>query len=112
MMLGRLTVLPTMFTIDDGFSDRFPNRNRFLSRPVPPRNPVAPSHPVNQMASQLPVPFPPRDKQTGAFSHTVPRKDPIFLPPAEGETVSYRAVPLARRIALGKSCHRRRNRLA
>ena len=66
--------------VPDGHADRCPTGNRFPSRLVPPRCRVVPSHPVKQMASHVPVPFPSRGRQTGTFSRTVPRERPkIFF---------------------------------
>ena len=74
-----------MFPVPDRFPeyvpDLFPTGNRFQSRPVPPRNRVVPSHPVNQMASQLPAPVPSHGKQPGTFYRTV---SPDFCPACGG----------------------------
>ena len=84
----------------DYVPDRFPDCSRLIFRlcsrpisrpvpdpfhnPVPPRNHGLPSRSVSQMASHLPVPFPSRRKQMGAFSHTVDREDPKKSPSAAG----------------------------
>ena len=94
------TMFPTAFPTD--FPTMFPTRSMIPSRPVPTRNRVLPSRPVNRMASHLPVPFPSRGKQTGTFSRTVHREDPKKIPPAaaKSDTVPYRAVPSAPRVPL------------
>ena len=96
--------------IPDPFIDRFPSRpvppkNSFLSRPVPTRPdpsrtaeksfPGSFSRTANksclpvlssqQNASHVPVPFPSRREQTGAFSHTVPQEDPQKKPSAASQ---------------------------
>ena len=71
-------MLPTMLPTD--FPTNFPTTlpTAFPTCPDPLPDPVPscvlPSHPVNQMASRLPVPFLSRGKQTGTFSRTVPRE--------------------------------------
>ena len=78
----------------------YPTANRFPSRLVPPRNRVVPSHPVNQMASRLPVPFPSRGKGTGTFSPTVPGERPQKIPPAGCEMFPYRTARCLRYVQL------------
>ena len=81
---------PTIYMFPIDFPTNFPTRSLIPSRPVPPRNRVVRSRPVNQVASHLPVSFPSRGKQTKTFSHTVSRYTLFFPPPAAGNTFTYK----------------------
>lgn len=67
-----------------------PPKTCFLSRSVPPKNRVFPSHPVYNMTPHLPVLFSPRCKQTGTCSDAVPREDHENVYTAAGEMVPCR----------------------
>ena len=80
------TTFPTFPTI---LSTDFPTRSLIPSRTVPPINRGLPSRLVNQMASHIPVPFPPRGKRRGTFSQSVRWKHPKKSA-CDGETVPSR----------------------